>query len=69
MKIITLILLLCTLSSCYYSSVDGSKILYDGDKCVVIQVNDSTIVLAPGFNSGKNVEAKVVFLSGKNGND
>jgi selenophosphate synthetase-related protein len=58
-----IILLLCVLSSCCIHHEDGDKILYYGDKCVVIQVNDSTLVIAPGINSGKNVEAKTVFLN------
>jgi hypothetical protein len=30
---------------------------------VIIQVNDNTLVIAPGINSKKDMEAKVVFLS------
>jgi hypothetical protein len=57
-----IILLSCVLSSCCGHSRDGAEILYAGDKCEIIRINDSTIVLAPGLNSKKDMEAKVVFL-------
>jgi hypothetical protein len=59
------ILLLCVLSSCCNQRENGAKVLYVGDKCEIIQINDSTIVLAPGLNSKRDAEPKVVFLNRK----
>jgi hypothetical protein len=58
-----IILLLCVLSSCCTHHENGAKVLYENGKCVIIQVNDSTLVIVPGINSKSNMEAKVVFLS------
>jgi hypothetical protein len=53
----------CILSSCCNHHENGVKVLYRGDKCEIVRINDSTIVLAPGLNSKRDVEAKVVFLN------
>jgi hypothetical protein len=63
------ILLLCILSSCCNYHEDRAKVLYVGDKCEIIQINDSTIILAPGLNSKKDTKPKVVFLNRKNDNN
>jgi protein associated with RNAse G/E len=42
-----------------------SKVLYENEKCVIIQVNDSTLVIGPGINSSKGMDAKVVFINRK----
>jgi hypothetical protein len=60
------VLLLCVLSSCCGHHEGESNVLYDGQKCVIIRVNDSTLVIAPGINSAKDAQAQVVFLGKSN---
>jgi hypothetical protein len=64
-----IILLLLVLSSCCDCHENRGRVLYKDSKCTVIQVNDSTLILAPGYNSEKGMEAKTVFINRKGHNN
>ncbi|MDR1114688.1 MAG: hypothetical protein LBL33_00765 [Tannerella sp.] len=46
-----MILLFLVLSSCCTHRENGAKVLYENEKCVIIQVNDNTLVLVPGIGT------------------
>jgi hypothetical protein len=58
------LLALAALSFCGCGRYEGN-VLYENGKCVIIRVNDSMLVLAPGISSDSRVESKVVFINGE----